>query len=214
MSPAMRLLITAGPTWEKIDAVRYIGNRSSGKVGLSIAAAGRSAGHDVTMLLGPGVPAGDLPDGRVERFESAGDLLARLEQLFDDQKVVVMAAAVADYRPAEVIEGKRPREGGGQWSIQLTPTPDLTATIAPRKKPHQRIVAFALEAPETLEQRAGAKLVRKGADAIIANPLQTMGADDIHPLWMTADGGREEPGAMSKAQFGAWVIEKVERLFE
>ncbi len=209
----MRILITAGPTWEPIDAVRYIGNRASGKLGIALAQAASDQGHNVTLLLGPGCP----PPGGVDvvRFESARQLENLLQEHFANHDVLVMSAAVADYRPRQYIEGKRPRgRAGDTWSLELEPIPDLVAAVAHGKTPAQRVIAFALDPPATLHNRAADKLKHKQVDAIVANPLGTIGADDIDPLWLTATGDSESPGKMSKTDFARWLIQKVEQLFD
>ncbi len=209
----MRILLTAGPTWEPIDAVRYIGNRSSGKLGLAVARAAVEAGHTITLLLGPGVTPPEVNDKlTVHRFESAADMQALLETHFPEHDVLVMAAAVADYRPARRIEGKLARQEGGRLTIELEPTPDIVAALAQRKRPEQKASAFALEEQTTLRQRAAAKMRRKGVDAIVANPLGTMGADDIEPTWLSVDGGAESPGKMSKPAFARWLMGRIERM--
>ncbi len=211
MALSKRILITAGPTREPIDAVRFISNRSSGTMGLALAAAGVEAGHDVTLLLGPGPQDSDAPSGcRVYRFESSTELKQLLEAHFGDCEVLIMAAAVADYRPAVVQEGKLPRDPDGRMVLELQPTPDLVALMAQRRRPGQRIVAFALEEPSHLEARAAAKLERKGVDAIVANPLGTMESRAINAVWLTADAReREAPGRMDKQAFAHWLIAKV-----
>lgn len=205
----MRILITAGPTREPIDAVRYISNRSSGKMGLALARAGAAAGHQVTLLLGP--IDGDSGCGagvNVERFESSADLERLLRSRWPSHDVLVMAAAVADYRPSRVAPGKTPRQQE-RLALSLEPTPDLVAMMAAGKQPGQRVVAFALEEEKDLERRAAAKLQAKNVDAIVANSLETMGSDEISPVWLTADGGREVLGKLSKEKFAEWLIGRV-----
>lgn len=205
----MRILITAGPTREPIDAVRFIGNRSSGKMGLALAHAAIEAGHEATLLLGPAVEPSQLPAGcRIYRFESSAELKQLLGAHWPDHDVLLMAAAVADYRPATVAPGKIARQDS--LTLRLEATPDLVALAAATKGPSQRVVAFALEDPAHLEARAIQKMRRKGVDAIVANPLATMDSDAITPLWLTAAGAREAPGRMSKADFARWLIGKVE----
>ncbi len=212
----MHLLITAGPTREPIDAVRFISNRSSGALGLALTEAACGAGHRVTLLLGPGVVEptvrGELT---VHRFTSTADLQALLEAHFPACDVLIMAAAVADYRPISTETGKRPRTADAKtrWSLELEPTPDLVATIGRSKQPHQKIIAFALEAPEQLIERAQAKLQRKGTDAIVANPLETMESAQIDPTWITAAGERERPGKMSKGGFAQWLLSRIEHVY-
>jgi phosphopantothenoylcysteine decarboxylase/phosphopantothenate--cysteine ligase len=221
----MRILITAGPTREPIDTVRFISNRSSGRLGLALAHAAVAAGHQATLLLGPG-PQVDPDDPalrgyggsgcNVHRFESAAELQQLLETHFRGHDVLIMAAAVCDYRPATVVDGKIPREhpgagAGKPLTLTLEPTPDLVALMAASKRSGQRIVAFALEEPAHLEARATEKLRRKGVDAIVANPLSTMESDRITPTWLTAAGKRVAPGTMSKDDFAKWLIDLLSR---
>ena len=206
-----RLLITAGPTHEPIDAVRYLANRSSGKLGVALAAAGRAAGWDVTLLLGPScVPP--PADAHVERFESTADLAGLLDEHFGGCDVLVMAAAVADYRPVRSTAGKLPRTAEKR-TIELEPTPDLVAACAERKRPDQHVIGFALETPERLNARAAEKLSRKRLDAIVANPLATMGGGEIEATIMTASGETHSPGSMTKQEFARWLIGWIDREF-
>src|SRR6185369_7299073 len=161
----MRLLITAGPTREPIDAVRFISNRSSGRLGWALAHAGLAARHEVTLLMGPGVcdePIGAPADRtcRLYRFGSSAELKQLLEAHFRDCDVLIMAAAVSDYRPQVVAEGKLSREPGVGMTIQLEATPDLVALTAATKRAGQRVIAFALEDAGQLEARAAEKLRR------------------------------------------------------
>lgn len=209
MPDSRKLLITAGPTHEPIDAVRYIANRSSGRLGVALAEAGATAGWDVTLLLGP---VAVVPSAvRTLRFESTGELAALLDQQFPGCDVLIMAAAVADYRPRLAATRKLPRRDE-KLVLELEPTPDLVAACAARKRPSQRIIGFALEEPAVLAQRAREKLLRKGLDAIVANPLETMGADEIRATLFTATGAAVAPPAgdtkrLSKTAFARWLIE-------
>ena len=205
----MRILITAGPTREPIDDVRFISNRSSGQMGFALADAAADAGHDVTLLLGPVLmPPSVGQRVRVERFNTTADLEALLAEHFPQCDVLIKAAAVADYRPAQLIKGKTPRGEG--LSIQLEPTPDLVAGCAKIKRADQTIIAFALEDPTLLESRAVEKMQRKKVDAILANPLQTMDAGDIEPILFYADGRRDQPGRMAKTQLAKWLVSKID----
>jgi phosphopantothenoylcysteine decarboxylase/phosphopantothenate--cysteine ligase len=207
----MRVLITAGPTREAIDAVRFIGNRSSGRMGIELARAALAAGHDVTLLLGP--VAESSPAGvKSLSFTSTSDLEKLLVEHWPSHDLLIMAAAVADYRPSTVVSGKLPRQADGSFVLTLTPTPDLVATLAKQKSATQRIIAFALEEPAQLETRAMEKMKRKHVDAIVANPLDTMDATTINPTWLTASGQRVAPGQMSKAQFAPWLMTRAEAL--
>mgnify|MGYP006284103261 CR=1 FL=1 len=207
----MHLLITAGPTWEPIDAVRYVGNRSSGRMGLAIIDAAIRRGWPVTALLGPGLPDPAVSDSlNVHRFESCADLEALLAEHFPGCDLLIMAAAVADYRPAEVHTGKLHRETTGDLTLHLEPTPDLVAACAARKRDDQRILAFALEDPAVLHQRAAEKLHRKGVDAIIANPLQTMAASHVDATLLLPDGTTHTPGPTAKPAFADWLIDQLD----
>lgn len=247
MARSRRMLITAGPTHEPIDAVRYIANRSSGRMGVALAEAARDAGWNVTLLLGP--VALEPPAGvRTFSFESTADLAELLEEHFPACDVLIMAAAVADYRPRRLSE---PRSVSQQDSepeaqargtspgvserttdaedhrpghklprhdeplvLELEPTPDLVAQCAARKRADQRIIGFALEEPAVLAERARDKLERKGLDAVVANPLDTMGATDITATVFAAAGRlitmpdlKAASATVSKSEFARWLIE-------
>lgn len=210
----MRVLITAGPTRERWDAVRFISNRSSGRVGLAIARAAVQAGYQVRLLFGP---AGTVEPPRnclIQRFESCADLQQLLEKHFEWCDWLIMAAAVSDYRPVQPVEGKLAREAGNRLVLELERTPDLVRLMAARKRPDQRIVAFALEEPGHLIERAAEKLRQKNVDVMIANPLSTMEADSIDARILFPDGRCEAPGNMSKEAFGQWLVEQLAVWFE
>lgn len=209
-----RLLVTAGPTHEPIDRVRFIGNRSSGRLGTAIAVAAARRGIPTTLLLGPVESAPDLsiPHLAVARFRTAADLAALLAAESDRHDLIVMAAAVADFRPRQAFEGKHRRTESG-LSIELEPVPDLLAGLATRRRPGQRLVGFALEPEAELESRAIAKLRRKGIDAIVANPLETMDSPEILATVFFADGTKatppEHPLAIGKDRFAAWLLDRL-----
>lgn len=205
----MRILITAGPTREPIDDVRFISNRSSGQMGFALAQAAVDAGHYVTLLLGPVLLPPSVGERvRIERFNTTAELEALLAEHFPSCDVLIKAAAVADYRPSKLLRGKTPRGDG--LSIQLEPTPDLVAGCAKTKRDDQTIIAFALEDPLVLESRAVEKMQRKKVDAILANPLQTMDAADIEPILFYADGRRDAPGRMPKTQLAKWLVSRID----
>lgn len=209
----MKILITTGPTREPIDAVRFISNRSSGRMGIAIAKAAADAGHQVTLLHGPGVDIQSVRDHcKCFPFGSSAELKQVMEAHWSGQELLVMTAAVADYRPEQVMEGKLPRNPQGELVLKLHPTPDLVALAAATRGRGQKIIAFALEEVEVLEERALTKLQRKGVDAIVANPLGTMESDGITAIYMTAKGQRLSPGRMSKEAFGKWLIDQAEKL--
>ncbi len=193
MNTSRNILITAGPTHEPIDAVRYVANRSSGRLGIALAEAARDAGWSVTLLLGP---VGVKPPAGVAllRFQTAADLARLLDAHFPACDVLIMAAAVADYRPRAVPRTKLPRTAD-TWVLELEPVPDLVAACCQRKRPDQRVIGFALEDAAQLDRRAAEKLRRKRLDAIVANPLETMGATHVAATVLTAAGERVPLGA-------------------
>ncbi|HOA72401.1 MAG TPA: phosphopantothenoylcysteine decarboxylase [Phycisphaerae bacterium] len=207
-----RVLITAGPTHERIDDVRYLANRSSGRMGIALAEAASQIGCEVTLLLGPVSAEPRRPDSgskpiRLERFESTADLERLLQEHFDYCDLLIMAAAVADYRPAAGASGKLPRKRE-KVTLELEPTPDLVATCAARRRPDQRIIAFALEESSRLHDRAIEKMRAKRVDAIVANPLETMGSRLVSAVIHTADGRTFKPEipTLDKSAFAAWLI--------
>ena len=206
----LRVLVATGPTREPLDQVRYIGNRSSGRMGAAIAEAFSAAGCQVTVLVGPGavVPQGAAA---VERFSSAESLLNALQAAWPAHDLLIMAAAVADYRPAAPVAGKMRRESG-PLRLELVPTQDILAGLASHTRPDQYVVGFALEEAAQLEASAAQKLAKKRADAIVANPLETMDADQVHGRVLMADGTWHQPPAgraVPKPAFAAWLRDLV-----
>lgn len=187
----VRLLITAGPTHEPIDSVRFIGNRSSGAMGIAIAEAVAGLGHPCTLLLGPTSLTSLHSSVTVKRFRTTADLERLLVHEFPHCDVLVMAAAVADYRPPLPrrgrTAGKIPRSRKG-LILRLEPTPDLVAGVAARRKRDQTVVGFALEPQAAMRRRAARKLARKGLDLIVANPLETMESPHIRAVVIGAEG--------------------------
>ncbi|MFT3685002.1 MAG: phosphopantothenoylcysteine decarboxylase [Phycisphaerales bacterium] len=176
----LRVLVTAGPTHEPIDNVRFIGNRSSGAMGVAIAEAAADLGHRCTLLLGPTALTSLHSSVTTKRFRTTADLQALLATEFPHCDVLIMAAAVADYRPkGGTTKGKLPRSAAG-LTLRLEATPDLVAGVAKRRGPNQTVVGFALEPRATMAARAVRKLNRKGLDLIVANPLETMESPTIN----------------------------------
>ena len=214
-----RLLITAGPTQEPIDAVRFIGNRSSGRLGIRLAEQAARRGWKVTLALGPVCSEPQDPSVEVVRFRTTADLEAILADRWRGTDVLVMAAAVADYRPKpdpEALKGKQKRSAEGM-TIQLEGTPDLLAACAAARRPGQRLIGFALEPRERMIDSAMDKLARKNVDVIIANPLETMDAPDIEATaYSTPDlgypEGRPTDGPISKDRFADWLLDLIDQL--
>lgn len=204
MPPPLHAIVALGPTHEPLDEVRYLGNRSSGRMGVAIARALARAGCTVTALAGPcrtdGI--GSLPE--VVRFRTAEDLRALLEARWPAADLLMMAAAVADWRPVAVAEGKR-RRADGPIRIELESVPEILGTL-PRRA-GQFVVGFALEPAEELLDSARRKLDRKRADCIVANPLETMDSDRVSGTLVWADGRTESPGSgLPKEAFAEWLV--------
>jgi phosphopantothenoylcysteine decarboxylase / phosphopantothenate---cysteine ligase len=212
--PGGRLLITAGPTYEPIDAVRFIGNRSSGRLGVAVAESAAERGWAVTLLLGPTRTEPSDSRIRVARFRTTADLQALLRAELPRHDVLVMAAAVADYRPkagAADLYGKTRRTDAG-LTLELEATPDLLAECATLRRPDQLVVGFALEPREEMLASARSKLARKKLDLIVANPLETMDGDRIEAVVLGKDGSEHRTdGPITKVAFAGWLLSLVER---
>lgn len=182
-----RVVVTAGPTRERIDPVRYLSNDSSGRMGFAIAAAASAAGHEVVLIAGPvslRAPAGVR---RVD-IESARELLAAAREAFDGADALYMAAAVCDWRPARRLAGKwRAKDGGAaRANLELVRNPDVLATLC-RGKGERLAVGFALETAQGLA-RARAKLLAKGADHIVLNDPSALGSARTSVTILSRDG--------------------------
>ena len=205
----MRVLITAGPTYEPIDPVRFIGNRSSGQMGAALASAGKNAGHDVTLLLGPVTATMPTDVRRIDVFSSR-EMHAAVLREFPQHDLLIMAAAVADFRPKAVKEQKVER--GGTMTIELESTEDILAAAGAIKRPDQRTIGFSLVTRGDLA-RSREKLRRKNADLIVYNPLDTMSSKTIESILLYPDGRSEELPTRAKAEFAAILIERAMALF-
>lgn len=167
------ILITAGPTQEDIDPVRFISNHSSGKMGIALAEAFHKAGANVTVVAGPisvAIPKGIF----VEKVRSAKEMFEATQKHFDKSDVVIFAAAVADYAPKEIATTKIKKKGN-EMSIELTKTIDIAGTLGVQKRKNQLLMGFALETNNEVEN-AQSKLQRKNFDMIVLNSLQDKGA--------------------------------------
>jgi phosphopantothenoylcysteine decarboxylase/phosphopantothenate--cysteine ligase len=165
-----RVLISSGPTIEPLDAVRVITNRSSGKMGASLARAAMLAGAEVTVVSGPSRIA-PPPGCRVVCVESALEMKAALEAEFDNCDICIMAAAVSDFRPKKQVAGKKHRNGAETWSIELVANPDIAASLGAKKK-NQFLVGFSLDAGGTGAQSAArgrTKMTAKKCDMMVVN---------------------------------------------
>lgn len=192
----MRAIVTAGPTLEAIDPVRFLSNRSSGKQGYAVAAALRDEGFDVTLVAGP--TALDDPAGLTTvRVESARDMLAAVEGALPAD-VFVAVAAVADWRPAEAHDRKMKLDKGAMTTLRLVENPDILKTIAGHAAPRRPrlVVGFAAETHD-VARHAREKRARKGCDWIVANDVSgdAMGGDENAALIIREDGEQAVPRA-------------------
>jgi len=192
-----RVLVTAGPTHEPIDPVRYIANRSSGKQGFAIARAASEAGAVVMLVTGP-VALADPPGVTVIRVESAREMLAEVERALPVD-VAVFAAAVADWRVADPGAQKLKKGASGTPKLTLVENPDILATVARRKSERPRlVVGFAAETEHVI-QNARAKLARKGCDWIVAN--------DVSPATGIMGGDRNSVHLITSENVESWPSE-------
>ena len=182
----MKILVTAGPTREKIDPVRFISNRSSGRMGYELAAAARDAGFEVVLVSGP--TRLDPPAGvKLIRIESAAEMAAAVKAEARDAGLVIMAAAVADYRPAETLDHKL-KKSDGELVLKLERTEDILAALGKAKPAGQILVGFAAET-EDLIANARSKLERKNLDWIAANSVAEGFATATDAVTLLGRGG-------------------------
>ncbi len=204
-----RILITAGPTYEPIDEVRFIGNRSSGRMGVSLAENASGRGWRTTLLLGPGCQTPSDQTITVMRFRTSAQLKMLLGEHWRDSDVLIMAAAVSDYAPSDTISGKHPRQSG-PLTLTLEPTTDLLAELAEDCRKDQTIIGFALEEIGNLRSNGESKRIRKGVDAIVANPLDTMDSDMVDALLLMAHGREAAPDRpLTKTDFAGWLLDQL-----
>ncbi len=210
-----KVLVTAGPTYEKIDPVRFIGNYSSGKMGYAIAEEAASRGAEVTLVSGP---VDIKVSGRginVVKVESARQMLEACEAHFGDSDIAVMCAAVADYAPAHSSDKKIKREGHDAPVIELVKNPDIAKTLGGAKRPGQILVGFALETDHE-ETNAQGKLASKHLDMIVLNSLRDAGAGfgtDTNKVTIYTADGRALPFSMkSKAEVAGDILDTIETL--
>jgi len=215
----LRVLVTAGGTREPIDSVRFIGNRSSGRMGLALAEEAARRGADVTLVAANVTLP--LPDG-VENVtvETTEELAAAVSEKFAAADVLIMAAAPADFRPTEVAGGKLAREGGEgedprRLSMELEPTEDIVAGVAAGRRPGQTVVGFAAEHGDGAVERGRAKLARKRLDAVVVNDISRsdIGFDsEENEVTIVLADGQREVGRTSKSEVAAAILDEVERL--
>ncbi|HEY3368599.1 MAG TPA: bifunctional phosphopantothenoylcysteine decarboxylase/phosphopantothenate--cysteine ligase CoaBC [Symbiobacteriaceae bacterium] len=202
------VLVTAGTTREALDPVRYIGNRSTGKMGFAIAAAAAARGAAVTLVSGPSVlppPAGVTFVG----IESCQDLLDACLKVFPQADITVAAAAPADYRPA-VYQQQKIKKAGDELTLHLIKNPDVIAELGRRKRPGQVTVAFAAETEHVIEN-ARRKLTSKHANFVVANDVTAEGAGfgtDTNRVSFVSEGGAEELPLLTKSEVADRLLDK------
>lgn len=173
-----KVLITAGPTYEAIDPVRFIGNHSSGKMGYALAKEAAKRGADVVLVSGPSSQVTNHPNIRVISVVSAQEMHEAVIENYTEANVIIASAAVADYRPKHVAEQKMKKKDSS-LQIELEPTTDILADLGSKKQPNQLLIGFALETENELENAKG-KLTRKNLDFIVLNSLNNQGAGFKH----------------------------------
>jgi phosphopantothenoylcysteine decarboxylase/phosphopantothenate--cysteine ligase len=210
----LRVLVTAGGTREPIDAVRYVGNRSSGRMGFALAEEAARRGAEVTVVAANvSLPRG----GGIEYVdvESAAELERATRAAFKEADVLLMAAAVGDFRPASPEPSKISKSGRDGLTVELEPTTDVLAAMAAERRPGQTIVGFAAEHGEGGAERAREKLVRKGVDAIVLNDVSKAGIGfdtaENEVSIVTRSGTHEVPRSL-KTEVARAIIEVVEEL--
>lgn len=213
----MKILITAGPTREAIDPVRYLSNRSSGKMGYAIAAAALKRGHEVVLISGP--VAIDAPEGAaVVNVVSAGEMLTAVqERIGEGIDAAIFCAAVADYRPVALATQKIKKDDSGHLTLTLEKTEDILGSVRSQMAYQGLLVGFAAETHD-LEKHARQKLSSKKCDLLVANRVGNPGAgfdaDENELQLFFADGHAESLECQPKTVLGEKLIEIIEKLGE
>lgn len=209
-----RVVVAAGGTREPLDAVRFVGNRSSGRMGVALAAAARRMGAEVTLLYANGAvppPAGVEVVAAPTSADLERELLARA-----DADAILMAAAVSDYRPREPIGGKRPKDTD-VWSVELEPTTDILAELARRPRDGRLLVGFAADEGERGLARARRKLAEKGADLFVFNDVSRSDIgfeSEENEVVILSDRGEQAVTKRSKDECAAAILAVVATLLE
>ena len=208
-----RWLVTAGPTYERIDSVRFIGNYSSGKMGFALAEALAEQGAEVELVSGP-TSLNVSTNNRINlhRVESAREMYAAATALFPQCNGAILSAAVADYRPAECVDHKLKKNGSEGMHLDLVQNPDILGSLGQAKKDGQTLVGFALETDNELSN-AQHKLEKKNLDYIVLNSLRDKGAgfgvDTNKVTILSRDGNRKESPLLSKTEVARLIVETV-----
>ena len=207
-----KIMITAGPTYEKIDPVRFIGNYSSGKMGFALAEECTKRGAEVTLISGP-VSLACSPDIHRIDVESCEEMYQAATQAFEQSDAAILCAAVADFRPGEVADKKIKREKD-DLELRLVPTHDIAAALGKMKQKHQRIVAFALETNDE-ESNAQKKRKKKNADFIVLNSTRNPGTTfrtDDNQITIISEEGKKEYEKKPKTEVAHDIIDELAHL--
>ena len=209
-----KVLVTAGPTREALDPVRFLTNRSSGRMGYALAEAAARRGAEVTLVSGP--VALECPTGvRREFVESTQDLYCAMERLCREQDVIIQAAAPADYRPAHIAGQKIKKADGEALELKLVENPDVAAMVGSKKLPGQVLVAFAAET-QNLSENAAKKLDKKNVDFIVGNDVTRPGAGfdvDTNIITIFDRSGATELPMMKKTEVADKILDYVLKFF-
>ncbi|MFM7217475.1 MAG: bifunctional phosphopantothenoylcysteine decarboxylase/phosphopantothenate--cysteine ligase CoaBC [Bacteroidota bacterium] len=212
----LQVLVTAGPTFEPIDPVRFIGNRSTGKMGFALASELADRGASVTLVAGPSSQA--VANPRIHRVDvqTAAEMHAACLQIFSSCHLAILSAAVADFKPKQVADKKLKKDAGG-LSIEWEPTVDILADLGKRKTQEQVLVGFALETDNELDN-ARKKLEKKSLDHIVLNSLRDEGAGFAHDTnrvtILAKEGGVTETGLKSKKEVAREIVDVVTTVFK
>ena len=209
------IVVTAGPTWEPIDPVRFVGNRSTGRMGFAVATEAWARGADVTLVVGPGTVE-PPPGPAVVRVETAEDMRDAVRGAARTADAIVMAAAVADFRPEHVEASKQKKESGAP-EVKLVPTPDILAELGADPR-HPVLVGFAAETDADLLGAARRKLEAKGLDLVVANAVGRegtgFGADTNEAGIVDSDGNETPVRTWSKTGLAAEICDRMVRLLD
>jgi len=210
-----KVLITAGPTYEKIDPVRFIGNYSSGKMGFALANECANRGAQVELVCGPVSSSMQTPHPNIHRtdVESAQEMYEACQRLFPSMKSAILCAAVADFTPVTVASEKMKRTGD-EMVIRLKPNPDIAASLGEMKREGQTLVGFALETNDE-ESNAQAKLKKKNFDFIVLNSLNDAGAGfrtDTNKITIITSNGKTEYSLKPKSEVAKDIINQLEEV--
>ncbi len=206
------ILISAGPTQEALDPVRFLSNHSSGKQGYAIAKAAKEMGANVTLVSGP-VTLSDIEGVNMIHVKSAQDMFDAIKEIIDQQDYIIMAAAVADYRP-EMVANQKIKKADEEITFRFVKNPDILAYIGQHKKPSQIICGFAMET-QNLEQNAKRKLEEKNCDMLIANNLFTKGAGfqtDTNVVTLFKKDKAENLPMLSKEELGYLILKTMKQI--